>query len=110
MADDKKSRNKQADDAERRQRERELQEARDRDDEPEPTDPEQDDQLGELDDSLEAHEYPTTVDDLRGAYGDHAVETEDGSRPLEDVLEPVDDESYDSADDVRDRIQGLVHR
>ncbi|WP_436346308.1 DUF5789 family protein [Natronorubrum sp. FCH18a] len=110
MADDKKSRNKQADDEERRQRERELQEARDRDDEPEPTDPEQGEQLGDLDDALEEHEYPTTTDDLRGAYGDRTVETQGGSRTLEDVLEPVDNESYDSADDVRNRIQGLIRR
>ncbi len=110
MADDKKSRDKQADDEERRQRERELQEARDRDDELEPTDPEQDEQFEDLDDALEAHEYPTTADDLRGAYGDHAVETQGGSRPLEDILEQVDDESYDSADDVRNRIQGLINR
>ena len=73
-------------------------------------DPEQDAQFEDLDDVLGAHEYPTTTDDLRGAYGDRTVETQDGSSTLKDVLEAVDGESYDSADDVRDRIQDLINR
>ncbi|ELZ18975.1 hypothetical protein C477_09409 [Haloterrigena salina JCM 13891] len=101
MADDKKGRNKQADDEERRQRERELQEARERNDEPEPIDP-------ALDDELENREYPTTADELVGAHGDREVDTRDGSKPLEDVFAPIEDESYDSADAVRARIRELT--
>ncbi|QSW99599.1 DUF5789 family protein [Haloterrigena alkaliphila] len=108
MADDKKGRNKQADDEERRQRERELQEARERNDEAEPEAPALEDELGDLNEELEDHEYPTTADELVGAHGDHEVDTSDGSEPLEDVFAPVDDESYDSADDVRGRILELI--
>lgn len=110
MADDKNARDKKADDAERRQRERELEEARDRADEPEPVDPGSIDQLGELDDELETLEYPATTDDILEAYGDSEVDAQNGSKSVGEVLRPVDDESYESADDVRSRILGLLQR
>jgi hypothetical protein len=110
MADNKNVRDKQADDEERRQRERELQEARDRADEPEPIDSESNDQLGDLDEELEYHDYPTTTDELISAYGDHEVETQGGSKTIKEVLAPIDNELYKSADDVRNRIQGLISR
>lgn len=110
MPDDKQGRDDQADNAERRQRERELQEARDRADEPEPVAAESNDQLGALDDALETHDYPTTAAELVSAYGDREVETQDGSKTVDEVLGPVGDESYDSADEVRNRIRRLVHR
>ena len=105
MADDKRGRDKQARDAERRQRERELQEARDRADEAEP-----DKQLSDLEDMLEIHDYPTTTADVTEASGDLKVETQDGRKSIEEVLAPIDNETYDSADDVRNRIQRLIDR
>lgn len=110
MADDKNARDKQADDEERRQRERELRESRDRADEPEPIDTEPSEQLGELDEELENHNYPTTTDELISAYGDREVETQGGSKTITEVLTPVDNELYESADDVRNRLQGLISR
>jgi hypothetical protein len=110
MADDKNARDKQADDEERRQRERELQEARDRTDEPEPVDPESSEQLGDLDEELENHDYPTTTDKLISAHSDREVETQGGSKTIEEVLGPINNELYESADDVRNRIQGLISR
>lgn len=105
MADDKQGRDKQAADEERRQRERELQEARDRADEVEPGK-----QLGDLDDALENQDYPTTTEQLIEAYGDAEVETQGGWKSIVEVLAPVDDETYDSADDVRDQILRLINR
>ena len=110
MPDDKSSREKQARDRDRRQRERELEEARDRADEPEPVHDEPGERLGSLDEALDDHDYPTTTDELIEAYGDREVETRDGRKSIEAVLGPVDDERYDSADDVRSRIQGLIRR
>lgn len=113
MADNKRGREKQADDAERRQQERELDEARTRADEPEPeVEPVHDpgEQLGDLDGTLENHDYPTTTDDLIEAYGDQTVETQSGWESIDEVLAPIDNETYDSADDVRIRIQELIHR
>lgn len=110
MADDREARDKQADDEERRQRERELAEARDRADEPEPVHDEVGERLGDLDDVLENHDYPTTADELIEAHGDREVEVQGGWKSVAEVLAPVDDERYVSADDVRNRIQGLIHR
>lgn len=110
MADDKRSRDKQAADEERRQRDREIEEARDRSDEAEPIHDEPGERLGDLDEALEDHDYPTTTEALIEAHGDREVETRGGQSTIEEVLGPIDDETYDSADDVRGRIQGLIHR
>lgn len=67
-------------------------------------------ELGELDEALEAHDYPTSSDELVGAYGDYAVESAEGSRSVEEIFSPIDDETYGSADEVRDRVLELVHR
>ncbi|RDI71403.1 DUF5789 family protein [Halopelagius longus] len=110
MPDDKKGRNKQADDREKRQRKREMEEARDRADEEEPMSGDADDRLGDLDDALESHEYPTTTDELVEAYGDYEVQTRDGKESVESVLDSTGEQAYDSPDDVRSRILGLIHR
>ena len=110
MADDKQGRDDQADDAERRQRERELEEARNRGDEAEPIREDPGEQLGNLDEALQTHEYPTTTEELINAYGDYEIEIQDGRKPLDEVLAQTDNQTYDSADDARSRIQGLIHR
>lgn len=110
MADDKRGREDQADDEERRQRERDLEEARERGDEAEPIRDDPGEHLSELDEALRNHAYPTTTDELIEAYGDYEVETQDGQTPLDDVLARTDDQTYESADDVRSRIQGLIRR
>lgn len=111
MADDKNGREEQARNEERRQREREMQEARDRGDEAEPVQDDTGRRLGDLDEALADHDYPTTADELVEAYGDREVEAQGGSESVDEVLAPVDDdETYDSPDEVRDRIQGLLRR
>jgi hypothetical protein len=110
MADDKRGREKQADDEERRQREREVTEARTRADEAEPMRDDPVDQLGDLDEALETHDYPTTTDELIEAYGDYQIEIQGGWESLDEVLAPTDTQTYISADDVRSRIRGRIHR
>lgn len=109
MGDTKQGRDKQADDEAQRQRERELEEALARGDESEP-EPESGGELGALDAALETEHYPTTTHELIESYGNHEVESQRGWRSIAEVLAPVDDESYDSADDVRRRILGLLDR
>ena len=109
MADNKKGRDKQADDEERRQRERELEEARNRADEPEPPRDEPGEKLGDLDEALEDHDYPTTTDELIEVYGDREVESQGGSTSIDELLGPIDDETYASADEVRNQIQRLLN-
>ncbi len=67
-------------------------------------------QLGDLDDALGTHDYPATTEELVETYGDYEIETQGGRKPLSEVLAPTDDQTYGSADDVRSRIQGLIHR
>lgn len=110
MADDKNARDEQADNEERRQREREMEEARERADEAEPVQEDPGAALGDLDEALEHHEYPTTTAALVEAYGEYEVETRGGWQSVDEVLDPIDDETYGSADDVRSRIQGLIRR
>lgn len=110
MPDDTRDRDEKTDDEERRQPEREQEEVRDRahEDRAMPGDPNQ--RLGELDKALETQEYPTTTNELIEAYGDHDIETQHGTESLEEVLASTDDQTFVSADDVRSRILGLIHR
>ena len=110
VVDDKQGRDEQADNEERRQREREMEEARNRADEAEPVRDDPGLQLGDLDDALGTKDYPATTNELVEAYGDYDIQTRGGVNSLEDVFAPTDNQTYDSADDVRSRIQGLIHR
>ncbi|SFR33052.1 hypothetical protein SAMN04488124_0232 [Halogeometricum limi] len=69
-----------------------------------------DGRLGDLDNALETHAYPTTTNELVESYGDSRIETQQGTESLEDVLASTDDQTFVSADDVRSRILGLIHR
>lgn len=110
MADDKQARDDQADRKERRQRERMQEEARDRAHEEEPMRGDPDERLGDLDVALDHHEYPTSTNELIAAYGEYVVETQGGEETIEEVLASTDNQTFDSADDVRRRILGLIHR
>ncbi len=66
--------------------------------------------LGDLDDALQTHDYPATTDELVEAHGDYEIETQDGEESLEEVLAATENQTYDSANDVRSRLLGLIHR
>ena len=110
MADDKQGRDEQADDEKRRQQERMQEEASTRADEEEPVRVDPGEGLGDLDEALKSHDYPATTDELVEAYGDYELETQGGKRLLEDVLSSTEDQTYDSAEDVRRRILELIGR
>jgi hypothetical protein len=110
MADDKQARDEQADREENRQRERELAEARDRGDEKEPLFDDESERLGDLDDALESHDYPAKTTELVADYGEYELETQGGTKTLEEVLSSTADQTFDSPDDVRRRILGLIGR
>lgn len=98
------------DDEEQRDPERKREETRNRDHEDTAMPGDPDKRLGELDNALEAEEYPTTTNELVEAYGDYDIETQHGTKTLEEVLASTDDQTFDSSDDVRSRILGLIHR
>lgn len=66
--------------------------------------------LGELDAALETQSYPITNAELVEAFGGYEVETQDGWTSLEELLDAGNDDPYDTADDVRRRILGLINR
>lgn len=108
MANDTGSNGDRIDGEENQQRDRA--DGRDRDTEAEPVHGESTESLDDLDEVLSDHEFPATGAELRSAYGDYELETQNGLETLDDVLSRVDAERYESADDVRNRIQGLIHR
>ncbi|WP_158853825.1 hypothetical protein [Halorhabdus sp. CUG00001] len=110
MPDDRQGRENQADREENRQRERELEEAEARGDEKEPLFDDESVRLGDLDEALKSHDYPTTTTELVAAYGDYELEIQGNKKPLADVLSSTDDQTYDAAEDVRRRILGLIGR
>lgn len=110
MPDNKKGRKQKADNKDRRQREQELSEERDQGNEAEPVHDDPGRRLGNLDKVLANHVYPTTTDELIEVYGDREVESRRGRKTIGEVLTPIDDETYESADEVRHRIQGLLRR
>lgn len=110
MPDDKQGRDEKTDDEERRQPERKQEEIRDRDHEDRAMAGDPDGRLGELDKALETQDYPITTNELIEVYGDYDIETQHGTESLEEVLTATDDQTFDSADDVRSRILGLIHR
>ncbi|WIV67558.1 DUF5789 family protein [Natrialbaceae archaeon AArc-T1-2] len=110
MPDDKQGRDEKAEDEERRQPERKREEVRDRVHEERAMAGDPDGRLGELDKALETQNYPTTTNELVEAYGDYDIETQRGTESLEEVLASTDDQTFVSADDVRSRILGLIHR
>ncbi|MFC5971860.1 hypothetical protein ACFPYI_11000 [Halomarina salina] len=67
-------------------------------------------ELGDFDSALDVHEYPATTDDLVDAYGDHEVESTDGWTTVEELLEPVENETYESSEEARDRILDQLNR
>lgn len=110
MADDKQGRDEQADEEKRRQQERMQEEERTRADEKEPIRADSGKGLGDLDEALKSHDYPATTNELVDAYGDYELETQGGTKTLEDVLHSTDEQLYDSAGDVHRRVLGLIGR
>lgn len=109
MPDDNDVRGEEADEEERHQRQREREESRARVEDDELVGDELDHRLGELDDALESHDYPTTTDELIVTYGDYEIETDEGWASLEELFGTIGNETYRSAENVRSRIQELIH-
>ncbi|MWG34215.1 DUF5789 family protein [Halomarina oriensis] len=110
MTNSEQKRDGRADDEERRQPERRREKVRDYADEDQPMPGDPEGRLGDLDEALETQAYPTTTTELVETYGDYEVETQDGVKPLGEVLASTDDQTFASADDVRSRVLGLIHR
>lgn len=65
-------------------------------------------EFGPLADDLENVEYPMSKAKLLETYGDRELELQDGQQTLREVLDPLGEMSFDSADDVIQRTIGMV--
>ncbi|THE66714.1 hypothetical protein D8Y22_00895 [Salinadaptatus halalkaliphilus] len=64
--------------------------------------------VGALDDELESHDYPTSQDDLLEEYGDREVVMGDETMTLEELIGPMGEDEYESADEVEQAIMNMV--
>lgn len=67
-------------------------------------------EFGSLAEQLTTHEYPATGTDLLDVYGDANLQLPNGAQPLRDVLDPLQGEQFDSAEEVRQAVLGLVSK
>lgn len=65
-------------------------------------------ELGDLNDDLESHDYPATAEELIGEYGDRELELSRGTQTFGEILEPVGEKSYESAEEVRQDVFNFV--
>lgn len=65
-------------------------------------------EFGSLADELEDEEYPIDKETLLERYGDRELEMEDDTTTLRAVLEPLGEATYESTDEVRQGIIGMV--
>lgn len=54
-----------------------------------------------LDDQIGAHEYPATTEEVIEEYGDLELELPNGAEQLSDILDRLDSETYETAEDLR---------
>jgi hypothetical protein len=66
--------------------------------------------FGDLDDELDAHDYPAAKDELVEEYGDHELDLPKGEMTFEEALEGYDptDGEFEDADDVRSAVKNMV--
>lgn len=103
MADDKKSRDKQAHDQERRQRERALEEQLERMGEPEPPIPEEG--LAEVEEELDNIEYPATGAEVVESVGEHVVESLTDNYRIQELVPDTEGEEFESPSELRRRVR-----
>lgn len=65
-------------------------------------------EFGPLADDLEDEEYPIDLEELLERYGDHELGLGDDTATLQTVLEPQGEGTFESAEDVRQTIIGMV--
>lgn len=103
MADNKRGRDEQADNADRRQRERDIVAQLERGDETEP--PIDEAELDELEAELSEVAFPVTGAELVDAAGDAELGSPTGANSLAELIPETDTERFDSPKAVRTRIQ-----
>lgn len=65
-------------------------------------------EFGPLGDELADDEYPMSKEELLDRHGDRELELENGSQTLREVLDPLGETTFDSADDVKQSVMSMV--
>lgn len=65
-------------------------------------------EFGSLAEELESEEYPISKEELLDTYGDEELVLEDDTQTLREVLEPLGEDEFESADDVRQSVMTMV--
>jgi hypothetical protein len=65
-------------------------------------------EFGSLADELETESYPIGKEELLGTYGDREIVLEDDTQSLREVLGPLGEDEFESADDVRQSVMTMV--
>lgn len=72
--------------------------------------PDQDSPFGDVDALLEDRDYPVSAAELVEDHGEQQIAAADGKTSLEEVLAPEDDETFDSLEQLRERIEDRLER
>lgn len=64
--------------------------------------------FSDLRDDLEDESYPLSNDELLDRYGDREIGTENGEKTLRQILGPVESDTYEDADQVRQAVFTMV--
>lgn len=65
-------------------------------------------ELGDLGDQLRNREYPVSQDELLEAHGDAELDMGEETATLEEVIGPLNEDEYESADEVEQAIMNMV--
>jgi|GEM_PF-85729 hypothetical protein len=65
-------------------------------------------EFGDLDDELDEMEYPVEAEELLDDYGSETLEFEEGSATLEELLEPMGSQSFESKNSVQQAVLTMV--
>lgn len=65
-------------------------------------------ELGDLPPKLEGHDFPTAQKTLLSDLGDERIEVGDETTTLDDLLSPLNEDEYRSADEVVQAVMNMV--
>lgn len=65
-------------------------------------------EFGELDDELDAVDYPVSLSELLDAHGDAELDLKGEKRSLAELLAPLESDTFESADEVRQSVLNMV--
>jgi len=65
-------------------------------------------QISDATDSFGSHTFPTTAEELIDEYGETELELQNGAEQLGDVLDRVDAEEFDSAEEALQSAYGAL--